>query len=107
MNLRMFGIGVTDAIVGGQTEGVVTQVKTCWWLKVNTKPFRRNMFDGAVFPHIIYFTYTVNGQSYQGKRYVNWNKQCPQKGEKLTVYYEKENPAKYAVIVYGVSGYAD
>lgn len=99
MNFRMFGIGVWEAVAGQKTEGVVTQVKTCWWLKVNTKAFRRNMFDGAVFPHIIYFTYTVGNQTYQGKRYVNWNKQCPQKGEKLTVYYEKENPAKYAVIV--------
>ncbi len=99
MGLRMFGIGVTDAIAGEQTEGVVFDVKTCWWLKVNTKLVRRNMFDGAMFPHIIHFTYTVNDQIYQGKRYVNWNKRCPQKGEKLTVYYEKENPAKFAVIV--------
>lgn len=99
MSWRMFGIGVSDAIAGERTKGTVTEVKTCWWLKVNTKPVRRNMFDGAVFPHIIQFTYTVNGEAYQGKRYVNWNKQCPQKGEKLTVYYEKEAPARYAVIV--------
>ena len=99
MNLRMFGIGVTDAIAGAQTVGVVTRVDRCWWLKVNTKPVRRSMFDGAVFPHIIHFTYTAGGQTYRGKRYVNWNKRCPQKDEKLTVYYEKENPAKYAVIV--------
>lgn len=99
MNLRMFGIGVTNAIAGKQTEGKVTEVKTCWWLKVNTKPVRGNTFDGALFPHIIYFTYTAGGRKYQGKRYVNWNKRCPQKGEMLTVYYEKEDPSKYAVIV--------
>lgn len=97
--LGMFGIGTAKAIAGEQTEGVVTQVKTCWWLKVNTKPIRRNMYDGALFPHIIHFTYTVGGQNYRGKRYVNWNRRCPQKGEKLTVYHEKENPAKYAVMV--------
>jgi hypothetical protein len=34
----MFGIGVTNAIAGEQTEGEVVAVKTCWWLKVNTKP---------------------------------------------------------------------
>ena len=95
----MFGLGVTNAIAGEKIEGVVTAVKTCWWLKINTKPIRRNMFDGAVFPHIIHFTYIVGGEVYQGKRYVNWNKRCPQKGEKLKVYYEKENPEKYAVIV--------
>ena len=99
MNLRMFGIGVAGAIAGEQSEGVITEVKTCWWLKVNTKSVRWNTFDGAVFPHIICFTYTVAGQTYQGKRYVQWNKHCPQKGEKLTVYYEKENPARYAVVV--------
>lgn len=99
MNLRMFGIGVADAVAGEQTEGLVTAVKTCWWLKVNTKPVRRIPLDGAAFPHIIHFTYTVSGETYGGKRYVNWNKQCPQAGEKLTVYYEKKDPAKYAVFL--------
>ena len=99
MNLRMFGIGVTSAFAGKDTQGVVTEVKRCWWLKVNTKAIRRNMFDGALFPHIIYFTYHVNGQTYTGKRYVNWNKRCPIAGEKLTVYYEESSPQKYAVIV--------
>ena len=99
MLLRTFGIGVHKAIAGEKTEGGITEVKTCWWLKINTKPVRTHGMDGAVFPHIIHFTYTVNGYEYRGKRYVNWNRQCPQKGEKLTVYYEKEDPAKYAVIV--------
>ena len=99
MNLRMFGIGVTDAVAGEQTQGVVTQVKTCWWLKVNTKAVRTNPMDGAMFPHIILFSYTVGSQTYEGKRYVNWNKRCPVAGEKLTVYFEKNDPAKYAVIL--------
>ena len=63
MLLRMFGIGVTNAIAGGQTEGTVTEVKTCYWFKVNTKPVLRNMFNGALFPHIIHFTYCVNEQN--------------------------------------------
>ena len=99
MFLRMFGIGVSNAIAGEQTEGTVIDVKPCWWLKVNTKPVRRNLFDGAVFPHIIHFTYCVNGQTYTGKRYVNWNKHCPIKGEKITVYYETNKPDKHAVII--------
>ena len=97
--LRIFGIGMTKALTGAQTEGVVTRVDTCWWLKVNTKAVRVHMGDGAQFPHIIHFTYTVEGQTYQGKRYVNWNKRCPQKDEKLMVWYEKEKPANYAVVV--------
>lgn len=99
MNLRMFGIGVTDAIAGEQTQGTVTQVKTCWWLKVNTKSVRTSAIDGALFPHIICFTYTVYGETYQGKRYVNWNRRCPVVGERLTVHFEKNDPAKYAMIL--------
>ena len=33
------------------------------------------------------------------KHYVNWNKRCPEPGEKLTAYYEQEAPEKFAVIV--------
>ncbi len=99
MMLRMFGVGTANAIAGGQTEGVVTEVKTCYWLKVNTKPVRRSAIDGALFPHIIHFTYSVGGQTYKGKRYVNWNKRCPVKDERITVHYERENPEKYAVII--------
>lgn len=97
--LRMFGIGVTDAIAGKETKGIVTEVKRCWWLKVNTKAVRKGALDGALFPHIIHFTYSVNGQTYTGKRYVNWNKRCPAKDERLTVYYEEASPEKYAVIL--------
>ena len=99
MSLRMFGIGVAGALAGKQTEGMVTEVKTCYWLKVNTKPVRRSAIDGALFPHIIHFTYSVSGQTYKGKRYVNWNKRCPVKDERITVCYEQENPGKYAVII--------
>ena len=59
MLLRMFGIGVSAAIAGGQTEGIVTEVKTCHWFKINTKPIRKHMWDGAVYPHIIHFTYLM------------------------------------------------
>jgi hypothetical protein len=97
--LRMFGIGVTDAIAGKETSGIVTEVKTCWWLKVNTKAIRNGALDGAQFPHIIHFTYHVNGQTYTGKRYVNWNKRCPAKDEHITVHYEEASPEKYAVII--------
>ena len=99
MFLRMFGIGVTDAIAGKETTGIVTEVKTCWWLKINTKAVRTHPGDGAVYPHIIHFTYCVNEKDYAGKRYVNWNKQCPIKGEHIAVHYEEAAPEKYAVII--------
>ena len=99
MCLRMFGVGTGKALSGERTEGAVTKVKTCWWLKINTKPIRSSMMDGAKFPHIIYFSYNVDGATFTGKCYVNWNKRCPVVGERLIVCYEKERPAKYAVIV--------
>ena len=98
MLLRMFGIGVTNAIADEQTEGTVTDVRTCYWFKVNTKPVRTHAGDGAVYPHIIHFAYRVGGQAYTGKRFVQWNKRCPVKGERLTVYYEKEKPSNFAVL---------
>ena len=99
MLLRMFGIGVSAAIAGSQTEGTVTEGKPCYWFKVNTKPIRKHMADGAVFPHIIHFTYEVNGQGYSGRRFVHYNRRCPVKDEKITVHYEPDFPEKYAVIV--------
>ena len=99
MFLRMFGIGVSDAIAGEQTKGTITEVRTCYWFKVNTKPVRTHAGDGAVYPHIIHFTYQVDEQSYTGKRWIQWNRRCPVKGEKITVYYEPDAPEKFAVIV--------
>ncbi len=96
----MLGLDNKRILTGGHcTDGKVTQVKTCYWLKVNTKPVRTHALDGARFPHIIYFTYTVDGTPYTGSRYVNWNLRCPVKDEIITVYYDSENPAKYAVLI--------
>lgn len=86
-----------------QTTGTITAVKTCWWIKINTKPFRRHMLDGAKFPHIIYFTYAVNGAAYQGSSCVDWQLRCPNKGETVTVFYNETDPAKCAVSPSGVS----
>ena len=97
--LRMFGVGTTAAIAGSETKGIVYKVSTCYWFKVNTKPIRANASDGAVYPHIIHFTYTVDHQEYKGKRYVQWNKRCPYKDEIITVYYEAGKPENYEVIV--------
>ena len=78
-------------------EGIITEVKPCYWFKVNTKSVRTHMGDGAVYPHIIHFTYQVDGQAYMGKRWIHWNKRPPTKGEKITVYYQDDAPQKFAV----------
>ena len=86
-----------------KTTGTITAVKTCWWIKINTKAARLHALDGAKFPHIIYFTYTVNGAAYQGSSCVDWHLRCPNKGETVTVFYGKNDPAQYAVSPSGVS----
>ncbi len=32
-----------------ETVGTVISVKRQWWLKINTKPVRKDLFDGAIF----------------------------------------------------------
>lgn len=96
--LQMFGIGEKRILTGGNcVDGKVIKVKTCHWLKINTNHVRLTPLDGAKFPHIIHFTYTVRGKEYTGSRYVNWYFRCPVKDEHITVYFDAENPAKYAV----------
>ena len=80
-----------------QTTGTVTSVKTCWWIKINTKAVRLHGLDGAKFPHIIYFTYHVNGTAYQGCSCISYYSRCPGVGEAITVFYGINDPAKYAV----------
>lgn len=101
--MRIFqtlGLGEKQILTGGYcVDGKVTEVKTCHWLKVNTKLARINPLDGAQFPHVIYFTYAVNGREYTGSRYVNWNTRCPNKGESIIVYYSEEDPSRCAVLI--------
>ena len=33
---------------GRETAGTVTRVKTCWWIKVNTKHVRMGSLDGEI-----------------------------------------------------------
>ena len=72
----------------------VTSVKTCWWIKINTKPIRTNTMDGAVFPHIIYFTYSVDNVEYNGRKFINYNLRCPNVDEEIIIFYDKNNPGK-------------
>ena len=93
-----FGFGAKKIIArGNSVSGVVTGMKTCWWLKVNTRPVRAHALDGAVFPHIVHFSYTVNGQGYTGSRYVSRKKLCPHINEPVVVYFDSSNPSKCTI----------
>lgn len=96
----MFGAGEKRILTGGyRARGKVAEVKTCHWLKVNTNQVQLIPLDGAKLPHIIYFSYTVEGQEYTGSHYVNWYIRCPVKDEFITAYFDAEDPAKYAVLI--------
>lgn len=99
MSIRGFFSLGSQAIRAQQnvTRGTVTASKTLRWLKVNTKPVRVNGLDGARFPHMIRFTYQVDGVTYSGSAYVSYTVRCPEVGQIISVYYDREDPAKYAV----------
>ena len=103
--LLLFGLGGARRMAADHwTQGTVTESKTCWWHKVNTKPARKHALDGAVFPHIIAFQYTVDGKTYQGKRYVPPRYAAgfdtsPKPGDGIRVWYDPGRPERYAVQV--------
>lgn len=103
MNLfRLFGMGEAAIMAKNHSvQGTVSQVYRCWWLTVNTKPFRRYSGDGALYPYIITFSYTVDSVPYQGKRYIPVRYRVPQKGETIDVFYDPDDPAKYACYAFG------
>ena len=50
-----------------ETQGIVIKASKQWWLKINTKMFRTNSLDGAIFPYIIKVEYIVNDKKYYVK----------------------------------------
>ncbi len=104
--LQLFGIGSQKILEKDcSAEGIVIDRYRCWWCKVNTKAVRLHSFDGAVFPHIITFSYSVNQTSYTGKLWVGVRWRAPLKGEHISVYYDPENPGKYACYTFGPGEY--
>ena len=102
--LRIFSVGA-DAILkkGHSVRTTVTKVHRCWWLRINTKPIRRYSGDGAVYPHIIYFTYQVNGTDYDGALWIPVRYRVPAAGEAIEIYYDPEKPEKYACYAFGLN----
>ena len=99
MKIRgLFNIGGQKIISQGhKVKGTVVSAKTCWWLKINTKPIRHRSMDGAAFPYIISFQYEVDGIEYRGSRYVCWTTRCPVIHETIDVYFDISKPSIYAV----------
>lgn len=99
---RVFSIGA-DRILAKKccTDGIVTAVGNSY-IHVVKKPVRLGINEhNTLFSHYIFFTYTVNGLSYKGKLYVDLSYRCPQKGERIDVYYDPEKPENYACYAFG------
>ena len=81
-----------------ETTGTVVSVAKQWWLKINTKPVRMHVLDGATFPHVIKVRYAVNGTEYFKKKWIRACHQPPAAGAEVTVLYDENNPGKSKVL---------
>ena len=93
----IFGIGADRILAKNHsTTASVTMVQKSY-LYVIKKPVRLYINDqNTLYSHFITFRYSVAGILYTGKLFVSPHYRCPQKGEKLEVYYDPEKPEKYA-----------
>ena len=82
-----------------ETNGEVVSVSKQWWLKVNTKAFRKGPMDGAVFPHIIKVRYNVNGKEYTKRKWVSAGVTVPLVGNQVKVIYEEEASQKARITI--------
>ena len=100
--LRAFGIGSNTILSKGHSvQGTVTHVQqSC--LHTIKKPVRLYPNENnTVFSHFITFEYSVDGQPYQGELFVDLRYRCPQKGEKIEVFYAPGKPQNYACYAFG------
>lgn len=81
-----------------KTIGTVLSVAKQWWLKVNTKPVRLHALDGATFPHIIKVKYTVDGQDYVKRKWINAGDHVPCAGSRVDVLYDDSRPSKAKIL---------
>ena len=100
--LRIFSIGADKILAKNcHTRGIITAVGNSY-IHVIKKPVRLYPNDrNTMYSHYIFFTYTVDGNAYHGKLYVDLAYRCPQKGETVEVYYDPEKPKNYAFYSFG------
>lgn len=99
---RIFSVGANRILAKRCcTDGIVTAVGNAY-VHVVKKPVRLGINEhNTLYSHYIFFTYTVNNVSYKGKLYVDLIYRCPQKGERIDVYYDPEKPENYACYAFG------
>ncbi len=99
---RVFNIGAGRILQKNCcVKGTVTQVQRSY-IHVVKKPVRLYPNDSnTLYSHFITFEYTVNNLPYRGKLFVDLRYRCPQKWEKIDVYYDPDRPQHYACYAFG------
>ena len=60
------------------TKGKVISTNRLWWLKINKKPIRTHLLDGADFPTVITVQYSVSGVNYKKRKFIGVGTNCAQ-----------------------------
>jgi len=102
--LRMFSFGAKKILEQNCcVKGTVTLVQDSY-LYVVKKPVRLGITpENTKVSHFVNFSYNVEGIPYSGKLFVDPYHRCPQKGEKIDVYYDPRKPENYACYPFGPS----
>ena len=79
------------------TTGKIEKVTKCWWIKINTKPSRLNALDGALFPHLMTVSYSVNGKKYKKTKYIGLKENLTGAFGNVNVFYDKDRPSRCAI----------
>lgn len=82
-----------------EVEGIIIKLKKIWWIKINTKAFRKSSLDGATFPYIITVKYTVNDTTYEKNKFVYLEDKEINIGKKIKVVLKENNHSKILKII--------
>ena len=82
-----------------EVEGTIIKLKKIWWIKINTKTFRKSSLDGATFPYIITVKYTVNDTTYEKNKFVYLGDKEINIGKKIKVVLKENNHSKILKII--------
>ena len=82
-----------------EVEGIIIKLKKIWWIKINTKAFRKSSLDGATFPYIITVKYTVNDTTYEKNKFVYLGEKEINVGNKIKIILKENNHSKILKII--------
>ncbi len=78
--------------------GTVVDIKKQYFFHHASLTAKMRSFDSIVFPYVITVRYTVDGVEYHKKRWVDSRDDIPIMGERVTVLYREDKPARAKVL---------